>query len=74
MLCSFINILPITELRDFDGPAADRVKMQGQLKDMQDQYNGPNLAKIAFLLMAFGTVSYIWIKTSRALMDEIEKK
>lgn len=48
--------------------------MQKQpIRHMQEQNNSPDLIKVVFLIMAFGTISYIWIRTSKVLAKEIEK-
>lgn len=45
---------------------------QQTIQSLQEQ-TGPNITKVAILLMAFGFVGYLWVKTSRLLIDEIEK-
>ncbi len=41
--------------------------------NLQEQNNQPNLIKLGILLVAFGAISYVWLKTSKELVKEIEK-
>jgi hypothetical protein len=43
------------------------------IRHMQEPNGHIKLIKLAFIVMAFGAISYIWFKTSRELMNEIEK-
>lgn len=43
------------------------------IENMRQQNGHTKLIKLAFIVMAFGAISYIWFKTSRELMNEIEK-
>jgi hypothetical protein len=48
--------------------------MQEQpIRHMLPQNNSSNLVKLTFLVLAFGAISYIWLKTSRELVKEIDK-
>jgi hypothetical protein len=42
-------------------------------RHMQEPNGHTNMAKLALLVMAFGVISYIWLKTSRELVKEIDK-
>lgn len=43
------------------------------IRHMQEPNGHANLVKLAFLVMAFGAISYVWLKTSRELVNEIDK-
>lgn len=43
------------------------------IRHMQEPNGHTNIAKLALLVMAFGAISYVWLKTSRELVKEIDK-
>ena len=48
--------------------------MQKQpIRHMQEPGVGTDLIKLAFLVITFGAISYVWLKTSRELVKEIDK-
>ena len=43
------------------------------IESMQEQNGHTNIIKLGLLFIAFGAISYVWLKTSKELVKEIEK-
>jgi hypothetical protein len=44
------------------------------IKHMQEPNGNANIVKLVFLVVAFGAISYVWLKTSKELVNEIDKE